>query len=318
MVAHRGFEPLISALRGRCPGPLDECASWRCHSGHRGDHDYIKLTAGCKSHGCRGNCPELRVLVPCIRHPSGSRNSVARLLNCTKLTREPGGKLDIGKLRSGTLAELLANLGTPDPRVIVGPAIGEDCAVVDMGDRLLVAKSDPITFAAERAGWYAVQVNANDVACSGAAPKWFLPTILLPESADLAQVRALFEEVSNACRDLGVAVIGGHTEVTLGLDRPIVAGTMLGEILDRSRLVTTGGARDGDSVCSRPAWRSKARRSLRMSAPRACGRQESLITPSNGRRDTLTTRASAWFLPRWRYATPSRCIVSTTSPRAAS
>lgn len=28
-VAHAGFEPAISALRGRCPGPLDECASLR-------------------------------------------------------------------------------------------------------------------------------------------------------------------------------------------------------------------------------------------------------------------------------------------------
>src|SRR4051812_15747848 len=29
VVPHTGFEPVISALRGRCPGPLDECGEDR-------------------------------------------------------------------------------------------------------------------------------------------------------------------------------------------------------------------------------------------------------------------------------------------------
>ena len=120
--------------------------------------------------------------------------------------------------------------------------------MVDMGDRLLIAKSDPITFAADKVGWYAVQINANDVACTGGVPRWFLPTVLLPASATTHDVRAIFADISDACRDMGVAIIGGHTEVTDGLPRPIVAGTMLGELDDRSRLVSTGGAQDGDSI----------------------------------------------------------------------
>ena len=135
-----------------------------------------------------------------------------------------------------------------DPRVVVGPSIGEDCAVVDMGERLLVAKSDPITFATDRIGWYSVQVNANDVACSGADPRWFLPTILMPPNATPEDVRAVFEDITAACRGLGVTVIGGHTEVTDDLPRPVVAGTMLGELENREQMVLTGGAQDGDSV----------------------------------------------------------------------
>ena len=153
-----------------------------------------------------------------------------------------------GKLPLELLAELLTNVGTHDSRVLVGPAVGEDCAVVEMGDRLLVAKSDPITFAAQRVGWYAVQVNANDVACSGAAPRWFLPTVLLPADFEVEDARKVYADISDACRELGVAVIGGHSEVTLGIDRPIVAGTMLGELFDRAQMVTTAGAQDGDSV----------------------------------------------------------------------
>ena len=153
-----------------------------------------------------------------------------------------------GKLPQELLAALLSDRGHVDPRVVVGPAVGEDCAVMEMGDRLLVAKSDPITFAAERVGWYAVQVNANDIACAGAEPRWFLPTLLMPERFTPDDVRALFRDISDACSELGVAVVGGHSEITLGLDRPIVAGTMLGELLSADRMVATRDARDGDSI----------------------------------------------------------------------
>ena len=142
----------------------------------------------------------------------------------------------------------MSSLDTADPRVLVGPGIGEDCAVVEMGDRLLIAKSDPITFAGDNVGRYVVQVNANDVACTGGVPKWFLPTVLLPTSATAEDVRTIFADITEACRQIGVSIIGGHTEVTDGLPRPIVAGTMLGELEDRSRLVSTGGAQDGDSI----------------------------------------------------------------------
>ncbi|MFQ6019121.1 MAG: AIR synthase related protein, partial [Dehalococcoidia bacterium] len=84
--------------------------------------------------------------------------------------------MDVGKLPHELLAQLLAKVRRRDPRVVVGPTPGEDAAVIDLGQRLLVAKSDPITFATDLIGWYAVHVNANDVACMGAKPAWFLAT----------------------------------------------------------------------------------------------------------------------------------------------
>ena len=156
--------------------------------------------------------------------------------------------METGKLPPDVLEELLSDLGVADPRVLVGPGVGEDCAVVDMGDRLLIAKSDPVTFASDNVGWYVVQVNANDVACTGGVPRWFLPTVLLPTSVTTDDLRSIFRDISEACRQIGVSIIGGHTEVTDGLPRPIVAGTMLGELGDRARLVSTSGAQDGDSI----------------------------------------------------------------------
>ena len=156
--------------------------------------------------------------------------------------------LPVGKLRGSFLARLFDKHVTLDDRVVLGPRVGEDAAVIDMGDRYLVATTDPITFVTEDLGWYALVVNANDVAVRGAAPRWFLATCLLPEGgASEESVEALFAQVGAACRELGVSLVGGHTEVTHGLDRPLVIGTMLGEV-GRDRLVTTSGARVGDAL----------------------------------------------------------------------
>ena len=154
--------------------------------------------------------------------------------------------LPVGKLPPQLLQRLLSAHVSDDPRVVVGPQVGEDAAVLDIGDRYLVATTDPITFATDELGWYALHVNANDLAVRGARPLWFLATVLLPEGGATEHgVERLFTELREACAELGVSLIGGHTEVTAGLPRPIVSGCMLGEV-EKDRLVTTGGARPGD------------------------------------------------------------------------
>jgi hydrogenase maturation factor len=156
--------------------------------------------------------------------------------------------LPVGKLRAEKLQAMFDRLPVHDPQVIVGPRIGEDAAVIDLGDRYLVATTDPITFAIDDLGWYALHVNANDIAVRGARPRWFLATLLLPGGATSdASVTTLFDQLAEACAATGVALVGGHTEVTHGIDRPIVAGTMLGEVA-KDRLVITGGAQVGDTV----------------------------------------------------------------------
>ncbi len=93
--------------------------------------------------------------------------------------------LAVGKLDMEFLAALLEQYAhTDDERVVIGPRVGEDALVIDFGDRFLVAKTDPITFATDEIGWYAVNVNANDIATTGATCRWFLATLLLPEGTD--------------------------------------------------------------------------------------------------------------------------------------
>ena len=155
--------------------------------------------------------------------------------------------MDTGKFPPSLLEHMLAKLRIDDPRVLLGPLVGGDAAVIDMGDRLLVAKTNPITFATDHIGWYAVQVNANDVACTGGTPKWFLATLLVPPRFSEPAAEQIFDQVLEACQTLEIALVGGHSEVTYGIDRPVVAGCMLGE-MDRDRLVRPGGAQEGDSV----------------------------------------------------------------------
>jgi hydrogenase expression/formation protein HypE len=156
--------------------------------------------------------------------------------------------LPVGKLPRQMLARLLDAAPLDDPRVLVGPGVGLDCAVIDLGEQLLVCKSDPITFATDQLGAYLVQVNANDPATTGATPSWLLITLLLPENtADEAMAERLMGEICGACRELDIALVGGHTEITYGLDRPVAVGSLLG-LVERDQLVTPRGARPGDRL----------------------------------------------------------------------
>ncbi|RLF07597.1 MAG: AIR synthase, partial [Thermoprotei archaeon] len=136
-------------------------------------------------------------------------------------------------------------LGYSDKRVLVGPGVGEDAAIIDMGDRVLVAHCDPITGATRNLGWLAVNVAANDVASKGARPRWLLLALLLREGAERGELEAILSQVDEACRRLGVAVVGGHTELVVGLPRTVAAATVMGEA-PKDRFVTSSGARPGD------------------------------------------------------------------------
>jgi len=157
-------------------------------------------------------------------------------------------RLGAGKLPADLLRTMLARLAPEDPSVIVGPALGEDAAVLDLGGpELLVAKTDPITFAARHPARYLLAVNANDLAVTGARPRWLLVTALLPEGISAEATQDLFDELREACDRTGVLLVGGHTEMTVGLERPILVGCLLGTV-SRDGLLRTAGARPGDAI----------------------------------------------------------------------
>jgi hydrogenase maturation factor len=155
--------------------------------------------------------------------------------------------LPAGKLRPETLTKLLRHTSQA-PEVVVGPAVGEDAAVIDQGNQYLVVTTDPITFATERCGWYSVLVNANDIAACGGTPRYYSAAIVLPAGqASLADVEVLFAEIENACREIGVLWIGGHTEVSATVNTVLVAGQMIGAVTP-DHLCRSSDAQVGDVI----------------------------------------------------------------------
>jgi len=157
-------------------------------------------------------------------------------------------KLPHGKIPVNLLKEVVfKNLGVERPEVILGPSAGIDGAVIEVGNRSLIVSIDPITGALERIGWLAVNVNANDVATFGVEPAFLFSCILLPEGADRSIVETICVQMDNAARELGMAIAGGHCEVTPGLTSPIVVGCAVG-IAEKGKYVMAGGARNGDKL----------------------------------------------------------------------
>jgi len=163
---------------------------------------------------------------------------------------DPGTPLPTGKLPGALLDRLIDAYRTqPDDSVIVSPGYGKDAAAlsIDGGDSIIV-KSDPITFATEGAARYLVAVNANDVVCLGGIPRWLLIVALFPERrTTIRDVEEMFSDLRDACGEQNISIIGGHTEITAGLDRPLLIGTMIGTPGPRGLLVP-GAASPGDDL----------------------------------------------------------------------
>ena len=154
-----------------------------------------------------------------------------------------------GKIDPSRLEELVFPfLGVRDERVVIGPKVGEDAAVIDLGDRYVIIASDPITGAKENIGFYAVTVNANDVATMGAVPRYFLPVILLRDGSEPEEVKTIMEEIDAECKELSIAVIGGHSEVTPQLEETIVSASLVGIVEKSEGIVSSSDAKTGDSI----------------------------------------------------------------------
>ena len=153
--------------------------------------------------------------------------------------------LGIGKVPPNLLTRLFD--APRDRRVIQGPGVGADAAIIEWGDRALVAATDPITFSDADAGALAVAVNANDIFAVGAEPAWMLATVLAPVGASADQVGSLLDDLSSACRESGISLIGGHTEITDAVERTVVSCTLIGTAT-LGKIIRSDGAQPGDVI----------------------------------------------------------------------
>jgi hydrogenase expression/formation protein HypE len=156
------------------------------------------------------------------------------------------GKLKLGKIPIHLLDSTVLRLtGATSDRVVTPATAGVDFAAVKLPGGFMIVSADPITGASEEIGELAVKVSANDVATSGTAPEFAESVVLLPEGTTTSDLEKIATQIHDAAVDIGVTILGGHTEVTPGLERPIVVVTVFGFADD---FVTSAGARDGDLI----------------------------------------------------------------------
>ncbi len=172
--------------------------------------------------------------------------------------------LPLGKLPNDLLHNFLAQFPINDPALLIRPGVGEDTAAIDLGNsEVLILKSDPITFVSEAIGDYAVLINANDIATSGAVPRWFLTTLLFPEGTTAHEIRQVMQDIQTVCTRCKITLCGGHTEITDAVRRPVVTGMLAGtvakkDLIDKRNmqkgdriLLTKGVAVEGTAILAR-------------------------------------------------------------------
>ena len=157
--------------------------------------------------------------------------------------------MKIGKLPENVLKRsVLKQIHTKRGEVILGAAVGEDCAAVRLEEgEVFVLSTDPVTGTAEDIGSLAVQVTLNDLASAGAEPVGVMLSVLLPESVDEPQIREMARQAEEACHAANVQIMGGHTEVTSAVTRPVITVTGVGKA-KRDGLISTAGVRAGMDI----------------------------------------------------------------------
>ncbi len=138
--------------------------------------------------------------------------------------------LDIGKLEPSLLQKLIINkIYTHKEEVKVGSAIGADCAIIDFADYECVISTDPITASVNDIGRLAVHVSCNDIAASGGLPIAITLAVLLPNGTTKSDLIQMVDQALAVSKELGVEIIGGHTEVTNAVNQPVIVATALGK-----------------------------------------------------------------------------------------
>ena len=160
-------------------------------------------------------------------------------------------KLEIGKLPADLLEKVVLHPIEQSRQkrgeIILRPKTGEDCSALDLGEELCVISTDPITGADHNVGYLLVHINCNDIASSGCEPVGMLVTILLPKDSTVEQLEEITEGIYRAAGEVGIEILGGHTEVTDAVKKPVLSGTVIGKSHKR-RFITTSGAQAGQDI----------------------------------------------------------------------
>ena len=157
--------------------------------------------------------------------------------------------MKIGKVPENVLKRsILKKIDNKRSEVLIGAGVGEDCAYLQLKeDEVFVLSTDPITGAKEDIGLYAIMVSANDIASAGAEPVGVMVTALLPEETTEEDIKKIMDDLSASCKEINIQIMGGHTEITDVVNKPVLSITAVGKV-KKDKMVVTSGAKPGDDV----------------------------------------------------------------------
>ncbi|AFK03861.1 AIR synthase related protein domain protein [Emticicia oligotrophica DSM 17448] len=161
---------------------------------------------------------------------------------------------NIGKINEEYFKKvILPNSGFKRKEVVIGPNFGVDVALVELPNNMAMAlTSDPLslipTLGLQESAWLSVHLMANDIATTSFAPMYLQTVLNLPTSISDAQFREYWQYIDKFCKEIGVAITGGHTGTIEGQNSTISGGGTLITIAPQKQILTSNNAQIGDSI----------------------------------------------------------------------
>ena len=187
-----------------------------------------------------------------------------------------------GKLTNQQLDSLiLSKFAHTRREVVCSPHVGVDCAAVDLGGRIAVLSTDPITSADKNLGSLTVHVSCNDAAAAGAEPIGILVTLLIPPGGTEEEIGLVADELAEAARLANIEIIGGHTEVTAAVTRMVTCATVIARA-GKNGIIAPNGMREGDDIVMTKAGGIEGTAVIASDFPQRCGLSEAELEEARG------------------------------------
>ena len=134
-------------------------------------------------------------------------------------------------------------------------ASGDDAAVIDLGDELLLLTTDMMTegidfdlsyFPLKHLGYKAIVRGVNDILAMNGRPEQVVVALGISAKISVEALDAIYEGMEQACKELGVDIVGGDT--TASMNGLVITISATGRV-KREEIAYRSGAKEHDLIC---------------------------------------------------------------------
>lgn len=161
---------------------------------------------------------------------------------------------EVGKFPADLMERIVyPRLGARNDAVLVGPGQGLDTAVVRLGhNQVLVVTSDPFSvipvLGLHDSAWLSVHLLASDLSTCGFPPRFVVVNFSLPPHMKDEEFEEYWNAFSNECKQLDIAVLGGHTGRYVGSDYTVIGGGVMMTLAPENQYLASSMTRPGDVI----------------------------------------------------------------------